>query len=136
MLRRATAQAVSHWLPTAISRVRAWVWLSGSVAGADFHRVLRYPLPIFIPPNSPSSQSAEGRYDRPYVVDVASGPSMDSTPHYANLKKKRILSTEVFNCGDTMVLDSAFYPKMKIPLCIVLYNNTPRFYRPYACYLQ
>jgi hypothetical protein len=58
---RALAQAVSRWLPTAAARVRARVWSSGeqsgagSGAGAGFLRVLRFPLPIFIPPTSPSS---------------------------------------------------------------------------------
>jgi hypothetical protein len=59
---RVIAQAVSRWLPTAAARVRAWVWSSGfcgrqSDAGAGFPRVLRLTLPVFIPPNSPSSQS-------------------------------------------------------------------------------
>jgi hypothetical protein len=57
---RAIAQAVSRWLPTAAARVRARVWSSWicggqSGAGAGFLRVLRFPLPIFIPPNPPSS---------------------------------------------------------------------------------
>jgi hypothetical protein len=57
---RAIAQAVSRWLPTAPAQVRAPVWSSGicgghSGAGAGFLRVLRFPLPIFIPRNSPSS---------------------------------------------------------------------------------
>jgi hypothetical protein len=52
------AQAVSHWLPTAVARVRGRVWSSGicgeqSGAGAGFLRVLWFPLPIFTPPNSP-----------------------------------------------------------------------------------
>jgi hypothetical protein len=56
----AIVQAVSRWRPTAAARVRARVWSSGiyggqSCAGAGFLRVLRFPLPIFIPPNSPSS---------------------------------------------------------------------------------
>jgi hypothetical protein len=43
-------------LPTVAARVRAQVWLSElcrgqSGAGVDFLRVLRFPLPIFIPPN-------------------------------------------------------------------------------------
>jgi hypothetical protein len=51
----AIAQAVSRWLPTMAARVRSWVWSSGicggqSGAGAGFLRVLRFPLPIFIPP--------------------------------------------------------------------------------------
>jgi hypothetical protein len=58
----AIAQAVRRWLPTAAARVRARVWSSGicggqSGAGAGFLRVLRFALQIFIPPNSPSSQS-------------------------------------------------------------------------------
>jgi hypothetical protein len=59
---RAIAQAVSRWLPTAAARVRARVWSSGicggqSDAGAGFLRVLRFPLPIFIPPLAPQSPS-------------------------------------------------------------------------------
>jgi hypothetical protein len=56
----AIAQAVSRWLPTAAARVRSRVWSSGicggqSGVGAGFLRVLRFPLLIFIPLNSPSS---------------------------------------------------------------------------------
>jgi hypothetical protein len=59
---RAIAQVVSLWIPTAATRVRARVWSSGICgghigAGAGFLLVLRFPLPIFIPLNSPSSQS-------------------------------------------------------------------------------
>jgi hypothetical protein len=55
---RAIAQAVSRWLPTAAARIRARVWSSGicggqSGPGAGFLRVLRFPLPIFIPPITP-----------------------------------------------------------------------------------
>jgi hypothetical protein len=57
---RAIAQAVSRWLPTAAARVRARVWSCGfcagqSGAGAGFLRVLRFLLPIFIPPFAPQS---------------------------------------------------------------------------------
>jgi hypothetical protein len=57
---RAIAQAVSRWLPTAAARVQTRARSSGicgrqSGTGAGFLRVLRFPLPIFIPPNSPSS---------------------------------------------------------------------------------
>jgi hypothetical protein len=82
---RAIAQAVSRWLPTAAARVRARVWSSGicggqSGAGAGFLRAHRFPLPIFIPPNSPLSQSpGAGTIDHS-VADVQSGPSMGSTP--------------------------------------------------------
>jgi hypothetical protein len=57
---RAIAQAVSLWLPTAAAQVPGRIWSSGicgeeSGAGASFLRVLRFPMPIFIPPNAPSS---------------------------------------------------------------------------------
>jgi hypothetical protein len=55
---RAAAQAISRWLPTAAARVcvREACGVCGeqSGTGADFLRVLRFPLPI-IPPISPSS---------------------------------------------------------------------------------
>jgi hypothetical protein len=84
---RAIAQAVSRWLPTATARVRARVWSSGICgghigAGERFLRVLWFPLPIFIPPNSPSSFS--GRRAEWTHLDSHSGW------HYANLKKKII----------------------------------------------
>jgi hypothetical protein len=55
---RAIAQAVSRWLPTAVARVqtrvKSCVICGGhSVTEADFLRVLRVPLPIFIPPIAP-----------------------------------------------------------------------------------
>jgi hypothetical protein len=60
---RDIARAVSRWLTTAAARVRARVRSCGicsgqSGTGAGFLRVLRFPLPIFIPPialQSPSS---------------------------------------------------------------------------------
>jgi hypothetical protein len=79
---RAVAQAVSRWLTTAAVRVRTRVWSCGicggqSGAGADFLRVLRFPLPIFIPPIAPQSPSSIiwGLYIRPEVVAVPSGLS-------------------------------------------------------------
>jgi hypothetical protein len=59
---RAIAEAVSRWLPTAAAWVRALVCsyaICGgqSGAGVGFLRVLWFPLLIFIPQNSPSSQS-------------------------------------------------------------------------------
>jgi hypothetical protein len=79
---RAIAQAVSRWLSTAAARVRARVWSCGicggqSGAGAGFLRVLRFPLPIFIPPISPQSPSSIiwGLYNRPVVAAVPSGLS-------------------------------------------------------------
>jgi hypothetical protein len=88
-LGRAIARAVSRWLPIAAAGVRARVWSSRifggqSGAGAGFLRVVRFPLPIFISPNSPSSQSPGACKIGHSAADVPSGPSMDSTTHYAN----------------------------------------------------
>jgi hypothetical protein len=43
--------------PGEISRYSNWLRAGQSGAGAGFLRVLRFPLQIFIPPNSPSSHS-------------------------------------------------------------------------------
>jgi hypothetical protein len=80
---RAIAQAVSRWLPTAAARVRVHVWSCGicggqSGAGTGFLRVLRFPLPIFIPPIAPQSLSSIiwGWYNRPVVAAVPSRLSL------------------------------------------------------------
>jgi hypothetical protein len=61
----------------AAARVRSWVWTSGicggqSGAGAGFLQVLRFPLPILIPPTAPQSPSPIiwGWYNRPEVAAV------------------------------------------------------------------
>jgi hypothetical protein len=68
---RAIAQAVSR-LPTTAAQVRAQVRsceICGGQndTGVGFLRVLRFPLPIFIPPTAPHSSSCiiRGWYDRP-----------------------------------------------------------------------
>jgi hypothetical protein len=86
-LGRVIAQAISRWLPTVAARVRARVWSSGICGGqggaqAGFLLVLRFPLPISI------LIITRGRYDRSEVADVSNGPSLDSTPQYANLRNK------------------------------------------------
>jgi hypothetical protein len=74
---RAIAQAVSRWFSTPAARVRSRVWSSWicgghSGAGAGFLQVLRFPLPIFIPPIAPQSPSPLiwGWYNRPEVAAV------------------------------------------------------------------
>jgi hypothetical protein len=66
------AQAVSRWFSTAAARFRAQLKSSGicggqSGTGAGFLRVLRFPLPILIPPTVPHSSSSIIRcwYHRP-----------------------------------------------------------------------
>jgi hypothetical protein len=79
-LGRAIAQAVSRRLPTAAAQLRARVWSCGicggqSGAGAEFLRVLRFPLQFFILPIAPQSPSSIiwGWYSRPVVAAVPSG---------------------------------------------------------------
>jgi hypothetical protein len=88
---------VSRWRPTAAARVRAWVWSYGicggqSGAGAGFLRVLRFPLPIFIPPNAPQSPSSIiwGWYNRPVVAAVPSGLSLTPLRNNNNNNNNKI----------------------------------------------
>jgi hypothetical protein len=70
---RDIAQAVSRWLPTAAARVKAQVRSCGICGGqsgtvASFPRVLRFPLPILIPPTASHSSSSSifrDWYNRP-----------------------------------------------------------------------
>jgi hypothetical protein len=59
VLGRAIAQAISCWLPIAVAwvRIQAACGICGgqSGTGKGFLRVLQFPLPIIIPPFSPSS---------------------------------------------------------------------------------
>jgi hypothetical protein len=81
-LGRVIAQAVSRRLPTAAARVRAQIRSCGicggrSGTGVGFLRVIRFPLPILIPPVAPhSSFLIRGWYNRPVVADVPSGLSL------------------------------------------------------------
>jgi hypothetical protein len=92
---RAIAQAVGHWFPTLAARFRVQVRLRGvcsgkSGIGAGFLRVLRFPLPILIPPTAPHSSSIiRGWYIRP-----VSGWRTNWTqvsPHPKKLKKTQIM---------------------------------------------
>jgi hypothetical protein len=89
-LGRVIAQEVSRWLPTASARVRSQVRLCGicdgqSGAGVGFFRVLRFPLPILIPPTASHSSSGAGTIDQT-VADVANGLSL-TPPLKTKLKK-------------------------------------------------
>jgi hypothetical protein len=60
---RAIAQTFSRWFATAAVRIRSRVCSYGGQIGSglDFLRILRFPLPIFIPliaPQSPSVMAA------------------------------------------------------------------------------
>jgi hypothetical protein len=63
MVGRAVDQAISRWLPTAMTRVR--VWAASGVCGGQHGtgviclRVLQFPLPIISPPISSLSPGAK-----------------------------------------------------------------------------
>jgi hypothetical protein len=61
-------------------------------AGAGFLRVLRFPLPIFIPPIAPQSPSSIiwGLYNRPEVAAVPTG--LSPTPLKKNTSLLSLLS--------------------------------------------
>jgi hypothetical protein len=68
--RRAIAQADSRRLSTSAARARVQVKSCGICGGqsdtvAGFLRVLRFPLPILIPPTAPRSSLILGWYNRP-----------------------------------------------------------------------
>jgi hypothetical protein len=82
MMRSAVARAVSRRFPDAAARVRARVRSCGicggqSGIGEGFLRVLRFPLPICIPPIAPQSSFVTwGWKNRPTVAAVPSGLSL------------------------------------------------------------
>jgi hypothetical protein len=89
---RAMAQAVSHRFPTATGRIRARVRSGGirseqSDTGVGFLRVLRFPLPILIPPTTPHSSSSiiRGSYNTPITGRCA---KWTVSPHPQQTKTK------------------------------------------------
>jgi hypothetical protein len=83
---RTITQAVSRWLPAEAARVRvrAACGLCGGHRGigADFLRVLRFPLPI----NFSFIIITRGWHNRPIGGRSAERTQLYSTPHYLNFK--------------------------------------------------
>jgi hypothetical protein len=84
---RAIAQAVSRRLPTAAARVQTRVWSCGflwwtKVEEAGFLRELRFPLPIYIPSESPQSSSLS-----PEAGKIGQDWPQCQQPHKPNKKK-------------------------------------------------
>jgi hypothetical protein len=74
-----------------VAQVLARVWSGGicggqNEAGAGFFRVLWFPLPIYIPPNSPSSQSPGAGTIGQKWLTCRGDPVWTPPTHYANLK--------------------------------------------------
>jgi hypothetical protein len=93
---RAIAQAVGRWLPNAAAQVRARVWSCGICGGqcgarSGFLRVLRFPLPIFIPLIASQSPSSIiwGLYNRPEMAAVP----RDLPPHQTQTQRTVALVT-------------------------------------------
>jgi hypothetical protein len=139
---RDTAQAVSHRLPTATAGVRARVKSSGICGGqsgtrAGFLRVVRFSLPIRIPPVSPHSSSIiRGWNNRPN-----SGRSTKGTQSHPHEKKntKRATINSLKKCSDAwswiLLADADQLLKIDGVLYIYLFNNNYCFVCARWCWL-
>jgi hypothetical protein len=89
----AIAQAFSRPLPNAKARVRYHITSCGicggqSGTGAGLLRVLRFPLPILIPPNAVYSSIIRGCYNRPFRGRRTKWTQSHPTPR--NLKENSV----------------------------------------------
>jgi hypothetical protein len=132
----AIVQAVSRWLPTTAARVRARIWSCGicggeSGAGAGFLRVLRFPLPIFIPPIAPQSSSSIiwGLYNRPEVAAVPSGLSPTPIKKSVTMLYYGVHLLYIIE-SVTIYVGRCRSKKVTLYCCLI---NINRKRRPYVC---
>jgi hypothetical protein len=92
--------------PTAVARVRAKVRSCGirggrSGTGAGFRRVLRFPLPILIPPTTPHSTSIiRGWYNRPISGRRTKWTQLHATPsRVASVSWKDLLTSYMWTAN-------------------------------------
>jgi hypothetical protein len=98
---RVIAEAVSLRHPTAVTRVRTQVRSCGIRGGqngtaAGFLRVLRFPLPVPIPPTAPHLPTIRDWYKTPTVADVPSGLSL-TPPKETGKSSVQINFTSLFH---------------------------------------
>jgi hypothetical protein len=125
ILGHAIAQAVSRWLPTAAARVQTRVQSCGicggqSGAGADFLRILRFPLPIFILPIYPQSSSPiiRGWFSRPVVAAVPKVPPHKWKKKLASARSSQTPSVYVSPVISEIKFRTHTEPRAKLYLCI------------------
>jgi hypothetical protein len=123
---RATAQAVSRRLPTVTARVRSQVTscdicCGQSGTGAGFLRVLRFPLPILIPPTTPHSSSSiiRGWYSRRTKGRCNKWTQSHPTPRN---KKNKCMDFWAISAEISQLLN--FTLSLKLQLCIRTSSST------------
>jgi hypothetical protein len=96
---RAIAQAVSRRLPTAAAQFRSQdrsceICGGQNGTGAGLFQVLRFSLPILIPPTTPhSSSTIRGWYNRPNIGRRTKWTQSHSTPRNKKKKKNWVFHT-------------------------------------------
>jgi hypothetical protein len=120
LLGSAIAQATSRWFPTAEARVHPRVWSSGICGGRSgaetgFLRELQFPLPIFIPPNSPSSSPGAGTIGQ--KLPTCRMEPVWTPPLTMRIKKKKnlLLGEAVCGCSQSIQANVSVVIRLHFP---------------------